>query len=903
MLVLTQTTDLIEIVLGGAVTTNQLKVTASWRDITTTAYTPGRTVSTTNNTTDVTIIGSPAASTQRVVDLINVYNLDTVAQTVTVKFSDNGTEYILWRGILESSQTLTYTDADGWSLPMPAAGLGGVAISGGLNSRSTGTVSFANSNGVTFGLDGLGVMTASVAAGGGLSAINVSAGTTSNNLSAFTLSNSNGVSFGLNGSVITGSHNGLTSQSNQAFSAPGGSSAFQTLVFANSQGVSWSNSNGSVVASVNTAYRNSTDAIGLNTAQSNVTWTANSSGLSLDARGYAGTVTGATNASVTANSNGVSVSVGNYITTARASNDAIGLNTAQSNVTWTVNSSGLSLDARGYAGTGTSATNASVTLNSNGLAISVAAPAAASINVSAGTTSNNLTALTFSNANGFSFGLNASTITGSYTTLPIATNVNDVGAAGSTGTAASYAPADHVHAGVVRIAAGSNLGNTAGDTQAKHGNWIIVGSNNITISGATGAVSNTMTVRGPDLTQYLTTARASNDGIGLNTAQSNVTWTVNSSGLSLDARGYAGTGTSATNASITMNSNGLAISVGAPAAGVGIAAGTRTATTAGNLLFDNSNGVTFGLNAVGGSIMTASVNTSYRASNDAVGLNTAQTNVTWTVNSSGISINAAGYAGTGTSESGAAAFTLDSNGLAFNANSLAGVGTSATNASITMNSNGLAISVAAPGGGITHSGYFGHYTGNSQVASVLGQRSVYFQPMFVDQAFQFDNMMIPVIYTATSNSSNSFTCRFVVGIYTRNASTFSLLASTSKDFAITNSGTVGNYSLVDGIRLMPIEWTRTVTAGDYYIGIGSSTTTGGGAGMTMSNYVNVQLNSVITGVFGSAANATRGGPMGMGRWGDFTNVVPDSVSIGAISNQNATLARRMPVFYFQSNTF
>lgn len=41
--------------------------------------------------------------------------------------------------------------------------------------------------------------------GAGLSAVNISAGTTSNNMSAVTFANSNGVSFGLNGSVVTGS--------------------------------------------------------------------------------------------------------------------------------------------------------------------------------------------------------------------------------------------------------------------------------------------------------------------------------------------------------------------------------------------------------------------------------------------------------------------------------------------------------------------------------------------------------------------------------------------------------------------------------------------------------------------------------------------------------------------------
>jgi hypothetical protein len=122
---------------------------------------------------------------------------------------------------------------------------------------------------------------------------------------------------------------------------------------------------------------------------------------------------------------------------------------------------------------------------------------------------------------------------------------------------------------------------------------------------------------------YLTTARASNDAIGLNTAQTNVTWTVNSSGLSFNAAGYAGTGTSATNASITLNSNGLAISVAAPGGGaaINVSAGT-TSNNVQTLVFSNSNGVSFGLN---GSTVTASVNAGGAESNwiNLLGANTA----------------------------------------------------------------------------------------------------------------------------------------------------------------------------------------------------------------------------------------------------------------------------------------
>lgn len=114
MLVLTETTDTLQVVLAGAITTNQLRCLSSWRDITTSAYTPGRTVTNTNNTTDVNLVGSPAASTQRVVDLINIYNADTASATVTVKFDANGTEYIVWKGALASGETVSYTDAAGF---------------------------------------------------------------------------------------------------------------------------------------------------------------------------------------------------------------------------------------------------------------------------------------------------------------------------------------------------------------------------------------------------------------------------------------------------------------------------------------------------------------------------------------------------------------------------------------------------------------------------------------------------------------------------------------------------------------------------------------------------------------------------------------------------------------------
>ena len=114
MIILTETTDRLQIVLGGSVTANQLQCTAFWRDVTTTTFTPGRSVALTNNGSDVDLVGPPSSGTQRVIDLLTVYNTDTVNATVTIKFDANGTEYILWRGLLANGEMLQYNDKGGF---------------------------------------------------------------------------------------------------------------------------------------------------------------------------------------------------------------------------------------------------------------------------------------------------------------------------------------------------------------------------------------------------------------------------------------------------------------------------------------------------------------------------------------------------------------------------------------------------------------------------------------------------------------------------------------------------------------------------------------------------------------------------------------------------------------------
>lgn len=113
MLILTQTNDTIKVRLGASATT-QPQIFASYRAITSTTFVPQRNVINTNGTTDVNAVPNPSASTQHVVDFLSVYNRDNIAHTVTIVFDDNGTQYILFRGLIGVNEQVVYQEGKGF---------------------------------------------------------------------------------------------------------------------------------------------------------------------------------------------------------------------------------------------------------------------------------------------------------------------------------------------------------------------------------------------------------------------------------------------------------------------------------------------------------------------------------------------------------------------------------------------------------------------------------------------------------------------------------------------------------------------------------------------------------------------------------------------------------------------
>lgn len=111
---LTTTNDKIQIVLGGAITTNQLQCLTTWKVYTTTTTTDGKRATDTNSTTDVDLAGAPASGETYDIQNINVYNKDTVSATVTIKLDVSGTETILYKGVVGVNDVISWTAEGGW---------------------------------------------------------------------------------------------------------------------------------------------------------------------------------------------------------------------------------------------------------------------------------------------------------------------------------------------------------------------------------------------------------------------------------------------------------------------------------------------------------------------------------------------------------------------------------------------------------------------------------------------------------------------------------------------------------------------------------------------------------------------------------------------------------------------
>jgi hypothetical protein len=118
-MILDTTSKSIEVILGAAVVANQAQISASYADIDSATFVPGESDTVSNGTTAVTVVAAPAASKQRQLKYLSVYNADTASITVTVRLNNGGTIRNASSYILSPQQTLQYTPDQGFFVGQP----------------------------------------------------------------------------------------------------------------------------------------------------------------------------------------------------------------------------------------------------------------------------------------------------------------------------------------------------------------------------------------------------------------------------------------------------------------------------------------------------------------------------------------------------------------------------------------------------------------------------------------------------------------------------------------------------------------------------------------------------------------------------------------------------------------
>lgn len=218
---------------------------------------------------------------------------------------------------------------------------------------------------------------------------------------------------------------------------------------------------------------------------------------------------------------------------------------------------------------------------------------------------------------------------------------------------------------------------------------------------------------------------------------------------------------------------------------------------------------------------------------------------------------------------------------------------------VSISVNGSTISIGVPNA-VTVSRY-NEFKESPLVQGQIGNASLHLQPWLIPN-LQFDRVVVHKMFSNASNSSFSFTVSDWVGIYTQNVSTLSLLHSVSASTNFSGSGTAGSYlSYGGGIKAVTMGLTQTLTEGMYWIGVINRTTTGGGAGHTLDQALNSNLNSSYRGLMGAATNATNQMSLGFGVYTASTSGMPASIAFTQI-NGNSSVFLRPPSLYFISGT-
>lgn len=117
-MILSTTSEVLRVKLGGAVAVNELDMVAAYEDCDARngERTPGSNNDDTNGTTNVAIVGSPGERTARTIKFLSIYNIDTAAAQVIVQLYDGTNTRVLHKATLQVGEALVYAEGYGFQV-------------------------------------------------------------------------------------------------------------------------------------------------------------------------------------------------------------------------------------------------------------------------------------------------------------------------------------------------------------------------------------------------------------------------------------------------------------------------------------------------------------------------------------------------------------------------------------------------------------------------------------------------------------------------------------------------------------------------------------------------------------------------------------------------------------------
>jgi len=211
---------------------------------------------------------------------------------------------------------------------------------------------------------------------------------------------------------------------------------------------------------------------------------------------------------------------------------------------------------------------------------------------------------------------------------------------------------------------------------------------------------------------------------------------------------------------------------------------------------------------------------------------------------------------------------------------------------ITLSTNGQTISISGAagggGGGVTLSYFDPFGPGAERIGGQIGNASLWFMPLTVPVAVQADRVLLPLLVSLNTGSTNTVTLSHSLGFFTRNGNTLSLWSSCSGSVQATLSG-IANSASYSGQRNWTYNCNITITPGVYWVGFWSRTS---GGAVTLSNMIVSNINTVLSGYLGSASNISWQFYPGQGYYASTTTAMPSAVAFSSI--QGSALGNLRP---------